>query len=73
MKTKSSSLPPPHALNASGWLRMSQLPFGETLCRTLIKEGKLESVVVSAKPGGKQGIRLVSQESLNQFLRSLPR
>jgi hypothetical protein len=54
----------------SGWLRMSQLPIGSTLARTLIKNGDLDSVVV-ASPGSKRGVRLVSQDSLDRYLRSL--
>jgi len=54
----------------SGWLRMAQLLIGGTLARVLIKNGDLDSVVV-ASPGSKRGVRLVSQESLDQYLRSL--
>lgn len=55
---------------ASGWLRMSQLPVGLTLARVLIKEGYLDSIVVKS-PGSKRGVRLVSQESLDRYFRSL--
>jgi hypothetical protein len=49
---------------------MSQLPIGNTLARTLIKNGDLDSVVVSS-PGSKRGVRLVSRESLNRYFKSL--
>jgi len=49
---------------------MSQLPIGNTLARTLIKDGHLDSIVV-ASPGSKRGVRLVSQESLDRYFRSL--
>jgi hypothetical protein len=55
---------------SSGWLRMSQLPIGTTLVRRLIEEGFLDSIVV-ASPGSKRGVRLVSQESLDRYFRSL--
>jgi hypothetical protein len=55
---------------ASGWLRMGQLPIGATLTRTLIKDGHLDSIVV-ASPGSKRGVRLVSQESLDRYFKSL--
>jgi hypothetical protein len=55
---------------ASGWLRMSQLPIGNTLARTLISQGLLDSVLV-ASPGSKRGVRLVSQESLDRYFKSL--
>jgi hypothetical protein len=55
---------------ASGWLRMSQLPIGGTLARNLIAKGHLDSVVVCS-PGSKRGVRLVSQESLDRYFRSL--
>jgi hypothetical protein len=55
---------------ASGWLRMSQLPIGGTLARSLIAAGFLDSIVV-ASPGSKRGVRLVSQESLDRHFRSL--
>ena len=54
----------------SGWLRMSQMPIGATLTRRLIAEGLLDSIVVSS-PGSKRGVRLVSQESLDRYFRSL--
>jgi hypothetical protein len=49
---------------------MSQLPIGTTLTRRLIEEGFLDSIVV-ASPGSKRGVRLVSQESLDRYFRSL--
>ncbi len=57
-------------LSASGWLRMSELPIGGTLARTLIAGGYFDSIVV-ASPGSKRGVRLVSQESLDRYFRSL--
>ena len=57
-------------LSASGWLRMSQLPIGNTLARRLIAEGNIDSIVV-ASPGSKRGVRLVSQSSLDAYFRSL--
>lgn len=55
----------------TGWLRLSQLPICETLARQLIKEGLLEGVL-ACKPGSTRGVRLVSQESFNRYLRTLP-
>ncbi len=49
---------------------MSQLPIGGTLARRLISVNLIDSVVV-ASPGSKRGVRLVSQLSLDSYLRSL--
>ena len=49
---------------------MSQLPIGGTLARTLIAAGLIDSIVV-ASPGSKRGVRLVSQQSLDRYFRSL--
>jgi hypothetical protein len=54
----------------SGWLRMEELPVRRTLARKLINEGFIDSVIV-ASPGSKRGVRLVSRESLDRYLRSL--
>jgi hypothetical protein len=54
----------------SGWLRMNQLPFGATLARVLISQGHIDSVLVKS-PGSRRGVRLVSQESLDRYLKSL--
>jgi hypothetical protein len=56
--------------HASGWLRMSDLPFGRTLARRLIEEGFVLSVVVG-KPGAKRGVRLISKASLDSYLQGL--
>jgi hypothetical protein len=55
---------------ATGWVRMSQLPIGRTLAVRLIKEGKLISALLGA-PGTKRGVRLVSLESFENYVRSL--
>jgi hypothetical protein len=55
----------------SGWLRMRQLPIGQTLANQLIKAGHLKSVIVAA-PGSKRGVRLVEAESLQTYLAGLP-
>jgi hypothetical protein len=49
---------------------MDELPVRQTLARKLIAAGLIDSVVV-ASPGSKRGVRLVSQESLDRYLRSL--
>jgi hypothetical protein len=59
----------PHS--PTGWLRLSQLPICETLARQLIKDGLLQGVI-ACKPGSTRGVRLVSQESFNAYLKTLP-
>lgn len=52
------------------WLRLSQLPFGRTLAVKLIDAGLLDSVLVQS-PGSRRGVRLISVESLEAYLKSL--
>ena len=52
------------------WLRMDELPFSRFVADRLIEEGLLFSVIVGA-PGTKRGVRLVSADSLDDYLRSL--
>lgn len=52
------------------WLRMSELPFSRTLANDLIREGVLFSVEVGA-PGSKRGVRLISADSLDDYLKNL--
>jgi hypothetical protein len=52
------------------WLRMDELPFSRFVADRLIEEDLLFSVVVGA-PGTKRGVRLVSADSLDDYLRSL--
>jgi hypothetical protein len=49
---------------------MDELPMRQTLARKLISAGLIDSVVV-ASPGSKRGVRLVCQESLTRYLRTL--
>jgi hypothetical protein len=53
----------------SGWLRINQLPLGQTLVRKLIDAGLLDSVV-AGYPGGTRGIRLISIESWERYIES---
>ena len=55
-------------LGASGWVRFTELPIRETFARKLIAEGFLESVVI-ASPGSKRGVRLISIESFDRYIR----
>jgi hypothetical protein len=57
-------------LPPTGYFRLNELPFGETLARRLIAEGILFSVLVGV-PGSKRGTRLVSAKSLDTYIRSL--
>jgi hypothetical protein len=52
------------------WLKLDELPIGKTLAYRLIEEGLLFSVVVGS-PGTKRGRRLISRQSLNDYLKSL--
>jgi len=52
------------------WLQLDELPIGKTLAYRLIDEGLLFSVVVGS-PGSKRGRRLISRQSLNDYLNSL--
>jgi hypothetical protein len=52
------------------WLRLDELPIGRTLANQLIKQGLLFSVTVGA-PGSKRGVRLVSADSLDDYLNAL--
>jgi hypothetical protein len=52
------------------WLRLSQLPFSETVARDLIARGKLVTALVKT-PGTKRGIRLIEAASLDAYLHRL--
>jgi hypothetical protein len=55
-------------LGKSGWVRFADLPIGQTFARKLIAGGFLESIVI-ASPGSKRGVRLISIESFNRYVR----
>ena len=52
------------------WLHLDELPISKTLAYKLIDEGLLFSVVVGT-PGTRRGRRLISRQSLNDYLKSL--
>lgn len=52
------------------WLRMDELPFGRTLAYKLIEQGLLFTVTVGTS-GSKRGVRLVSAQSLDDYLKNL--
>lgn len=54
----------------SGWLRSKDVPLSRTFINTLREQGLLEAVI-AMKPGGRRGVLLISQKSLDAYLSSL--
>ena len=52
------------------WVGFRQLPISENTARKLIDQGLILSAIIS-EPGAKRGRRLISTESLDQYLKSL--